>query len=337
MKLLLFHTNLYFIEAFSNLLARNRHDIELSCYSEEDIVKEQLRKEKYAVFLCEQGYCREQAAGRFFIELGNTTEMPNEEKAGKLNIYQRADSMLEDIRHILLIAEGGKAENSGVERKAAFFSTEGGAGRTTVAYLTAAKAAKERKTVYWNLCPLADTDNLYRVTFRHTMEDILYAWREKKGVLELLYETMACNEDGVYVLPGIRSLGDYKGLAAECVRELCGYLLQTGTELIILDLPGDYSAFTEELFVFCEKLVWVYGDTEGSLRKELSVREDPYLRRFVDKSIFVRNKARQKAETGISFPVSSTMQKASHIAKVLEVNPEFASGCSVIEKAIMER
>lgn len=336
MRLLLFHTNLYFIEAFSNLFARKRHDIELFCYSEEDIVKEQLQKERYTAFLCEQGYCREQAAGSFFIELGSTTEMPKESKTGKLNIYQRADSMLEDLRHILLLAEGGKAESSGKERKAAFFSTEGGAGRTTIAYLTAVKAAKSYKTVYWNLCPLADTDNLYQAAFQHTMEDILYAQREKKGVLELLYETLICNKDDVCVLPGIRSLGDYKGLTAECIRELCGYLLQTGTELIILDLPSGYSTFTEELFVFCEKLVWVYGDTERSLRKEIFVKEDPYLRRFIDKSIFVRNRARQKAETGISFPVSHTMQDASQISKVLEVNPDFVSGCAAIEEAIMK-
>lgn len=335
MKLLLCSSDAYFIEAFSYLLSKKRHDVMLESYSDESRAREQLGQGKYNVLLCEQGYLEEYIGQSFYIELGNTTMMPKEDKLGKLNIYQRAELILEDLGHILSFTEGGEAADARAEKRIAFFSTEGGSGKTTIAYLTSVISAKKRKTLYWNLCPFGATDNLYRTEFQHGMEEIMYAQHEKSGVLELLYETITCNADGVYVLPNIKSLGDYKSLTSDEIKELCEAIVKTGMECIILDLPGCYSTWTEELLLISEKIVWVYGGTESSIRREELVKTDPYLKRFLDKSIFVRNKAQQKEESKIAFPMSTTMQKASQISKVLDVNPEFVSGCLAIEKNVM--
>lgn len=335
MKLLLCSSDVYFIETFSYLLSKKRHDIVLTCYSDESRAREQLEQGKYNILLCEQGYLEDYIGQSFYIELGNMTMMPKKDKHGKLNVYQKADFILEDLGHILSFVEGGEVADIGAEKIIAFFSTEGGSGKTTIAYLTSVESAKKRKTLYWNLCPLGDTDNLYHMEFHHSMEEIMYAQHEKSGVQELLYETITCNADGVYVLPNIKSLGDYKSLTSNEIKELCEDIVKTGIECIILDLPGCYGTWTEELLLTSEKIVWVYGGTESSIRREELVKTDPYLKRFLDKSIFVRNKAQQKEESKIAFPMSTTMQKASQISKVLDVNPEFVSGCLAIEKNVM--
>ncbi|MDD6035291.1 MAG: hypothetical protein PUC30_03740 [Lachnospiraceae bacterium] len=335
MKIFLFSTDVYFVEAFSGLLGKRRHDIELYCFSDEEIARQQVRNCKYSVMLCEQGYLREYIGKEFYIELGNITIMPKEDKSGQINIYQRADLILEDLDHILSLAEGRNVENAGLGKKMAFYSTEGGAGKTTLAYLTSVMSAKKRKTLYFDLCPLAKNNNLYNVEFRHTMEEVLYAQHENSGVLEIIYETMVCNEDGVYVLPAIKSLGDYKELSAEVVKKLCEHAAGTGIERVVLDLPCTFNTWAEEILQFCDKVIWVYGSTDGSRKKEEAVKTDPYMKRMLDKSIFVKNRSQHKGEAEIEFPFSSTMQKAGQISKVLEVNPEFVTGCLAIDKELM--
>lgn len=335
MKIMLFSSNLYFIEAFSLLLSQKRRDIELACYSDETIVKEKMQLTNYNIVLSEEGYLSDVIGQATYVALGNVTMMPKEDGVGALNIYQRADLMLEDLEHILSVVGGKSVDSFGSEKKVVFYSTEGGAGKTTIAYLTAVEMAKSAKILYWNLSPLADTENLYRTECRHLMEEILYALHEGSGVLELLYETLTCNTDNVYILPNVKSLGDYKSLTVDRVKELCRYIIKTGIETIILDLPSGYEVMAEGLLEWCDKIVWVYGSTESSYRKEQRVKEDPYLTKNMHKSIFVRNRAPQKVENKIAFPVSNTMQKANQISKVLEVNQEFVAGCQAIEKAIV--
>lgn len=335
MRLLVFSTNEYFVEAFSKLVAKKMYDIELYCYSKEEYLRNQLQNGGTGVILSESGYLQDCVGDYYYVELSTLTIMPKDDKVGKLNIYQKADLIVEDLGHIISIVAGGNATISAYGNKMAFFSTEGGAGKTTIAYLTAVSLAKSKKTLYWNLSPIADTENLYDVNFQNTMEAVLYALHEKSGVLECIFETITCNEDGVYVLPNIKSLGDYISLSPEVINELCEYIFRAEIEVIIMDLPGCYNNFTEKLMYDAKKIVWVHTGSEKGIRYEESIKKDPYLRKLMERSVFVRNKASKKDQENISFPISNTMQKATRISKVLEVNPEFASGCKEIEKQIL--
>lgn len=335
MKLLLFSTNEYFIETFSKLITKKMYDVELFCYSKEEYVKRQLQNGGVGIILSENGCLLDCKGDYCYIEMGTVTIMPKDDKVGKLNVYQRADLIVEDLGHIISIVAGNDVNVSAYGNKVAFFSTEGGAGKTTIAYLTAVILAKSKKTLYWNLSPMADTENLYDVNFQNTMEEVLYAQHEKVGLLECLFETIARNENGVYVLPNIKSLGDYISLSPEVINELCEYIFKAEIEMIVMDLPSCYNSFAEKLMNEVKKIVWVHTGDERGIRYEENVKKDPYLRKMMERSIFVRNKASKKEPGNISFPISNTMQKATRISKVLEVNPEFVSGCRDIEKQIL--
>lgn len=337
MKCLLFSKDEYFIQVFSKYIAVKQPRLELLCYTEEANAIQKLQKEKISLVLCEEGYLEECKGKIVYITLGMSTQLPKEASIGALNIYQKASKVLDDLEYIMDSMAGATAKKERKGTIAGFCSTEGGAGKTTIAYLTAVQCAKKRKTAYWNLEPLAVTECLYQQEFHHTMEDILFARESAKGLQDTLYETLVQNQDGVYVLPNVQSLGNYLDLSAEIVQEMCGKMIQNGMELLILDLPGGYNAVLEELVSFCNHIVWVYSGSNAGTQKEEKLKQDPYMKTVLNRSSFVKNRVDKKieSETIASFPYSSTMQKASFISKVMEVNQEFVNGCRIIENNIL--
>lgn len=272
-----------------------------------------------------------------YIVLGMSTVMPKEDGIGRLNIYQKADRLLEDYEKIAALATGeaGHAENAG--RQTVVYSTQGGSGKTTIAYLLAVQCAKKQKTVYWNLEPLPVVEGLYRQEFPTSMEQLLFAQKSNSGLQEVLYDALLQNDDGVYVLPEVKSMGDYRDLEAETINDICAEMYSMGMTRIILDLPSGLGRFTEVLLERCDHIVWVFTGTAAGRRKEEKVRQDPFLRTMLGKSSIVRNCCAQKADAAgatAAFPLSGTLKNANHIAAVLEGNPEFASGCQAIMAAM---
>ena len=337
MKCVLFSKDEYFIQVFSKYIAVKQPRLELLCYTEEADVVKKLQQDKIPLILCEEGYLEEFQGKLVYIKLGMTTELPKETGSGSLNIYQKASKLLDDLEYIISSLSGVAEKKERKGTIAGFCSTEGGAGKTTIAYLTAVQSAKKRKTVYWNLEPLAVTGCLYQQEFKYSMEDILFARESAKGLQDMLYETVVQNQDGVYVLPNLQSLGNYLDLSADIVQEICEKMAQNGIEVLILDLPGGYNTALEEMVSFCNHVVWVYSGSNSGMQKEEKLKQDPYMKSVLNRSSFVRNRVEKKvsSDTMAYFPYSTTMQKASFISKVMEVNQEFVNGCQIIERNIL--
>ena len=89
------------------------------------------------------------------------------------------------------------------------------------------------------------------------MEQLLYAIKSDTKLEELLYETLLQNEDGVYVLPELKSFGDYRefGLHLEIIERLCAALGRMGMECIFLDLPSG---------IFCLLCRSLYSTADGN-------------------------------------------------------------------------
>jgi len=333
MKLILFHTDEYFVNVFTTFLAKERPDIELFCFTSEDAARQALEANKIVILFAEDGYLEDCASGISHIQLGMMTAMPKEDSMGSLNIYQRASSLLEDFNRIVNVCTGRTQEEAVRGRQMVFYSTEGGSGKTTIAYLTAVQAAKCSKTVYWNLELLPVTDNLYHQEFSNTMEQIMFERQSGGDIRRLLYDTLRANADGVYVMPSVQTYGNYRDVDAQMIGELCGLMYQLGMEQIILDLPSGLTHFSDELLLGCSHIIWVFNDSPCGRKKEERVRKDPSLSKLLIRSSFVRNScAIQNTTAGIkaAFPRSNTLSTAALISTVLEVNPEFVKGCKAI-------
>lgn len=339
MKLLLFSTDGYFVQVFGNFFTQNYTEADLFCYTDEAAAGEWLRKERAELIFCEEGYLEEYRESGRYILLGRQTVMPKDGEKGSLNIYQKATAVLEDAVHLISVCCGVKRAAKKAEKIVAAYSAEGGSGKTTISYLTAVQCAKGRKTAYVNLEPLFLPYGLYRQEFRHSMEQLLYAIKSDTKLEELLYETLLQNEDGVYVLPELKSFGDYRefGLHLEIIERLCAALGRMGMECIFLDLPSGICSFTEQVLEASSHILWCFGNTEKGKRKEEAVRHDPYLKKFMGKSSIIRNCCEKKEDADgatVGFPYSGTIKKATMVSNVLKVNEEFAGGCRLLEQHI---
>lgn len=337
MKVLLFSTDEYFVQVFGDFLAKRKSDMEVACYTMESAAADWLGKQKPGLVLCEEGYLQEFSGNSNFISLGMSTVMPKEGEAGRLNIYQKASNILEDIDRIVAICCGKSRVTGKGCKSITSYSTEGGAGKTTISYLTAVQYAQQKKTVYWNLEPLFGAEGLYQMDFRHSMEDILFALKSGRNLQEMIYETVVPNADGVYVLPGLQSFGDYREIDIEVVTRICEELTLMGMERIFLDLPSGLSKFTEELLENSDHILWVFSDSVRGKQKEDSMMKDPYLKRFLGKSSIVRNSCESKTAANgatAAFPLSGTIKKTATVSGVLGVNQEFVQGCKQIIESI---
>lgn len=338
MKILLFSTDEYFVQVFGNFFTQKNTAADLFCYTEESAAREWLGKEQAELIFCEEGYLSEYANRNGFILLGRQTVMPKDGEVGSLNIYQRSSAILEDVQRLISVCCGTKDIVNRKEKIVAVYSAEGGSGKTTISYLTAVQSAKSRKTAYLNLEPLFLPYGFYEQQFRHSMEQLLFAMKGGTKLQELLYETLQQNEDGVYVLPEIKSFGDYKEINTDIIDKLCEAVSAAGIEWIFLDLPGGVSSFTEKILEMSCHILWCFSGTEKGRNKEEAVKNDPYLKKFMGKSSFIRNRCERKEDAAgatVGFPYSGTIKKAAAVSNVLKVNKEFADGCRLLESNIL--
>ncbi len=333
MKLLLFSTDDYFLNVFGEYLARKKKEYDVLSYSDMKKADDKLRSERIDLILCENGYLEDFEEEGNFISLGMHTILPKANYKAALNIYQKSDRIMEELEYLIQVLKGNNVEDKqGQKPIVSFFSTEGGSGKTTLAYLTAVLCAREKKVLYVNLEPLAFTDTLYQVEMEESMEEVLLAF-DKENSTAILLDAIKRNADGVYVLPTLSNIGDYLELSVEIVFEMLHTIASmSGMEAIILDLPGSFCPLTEGIISESKSVVWVYTDGEKGRHKLQKAKEDPYLRAqgILSKSYFVLNKCKRKEdemEYDVAFPISDSLSTANKIGKILDINPDFAKGC----------
>ncbi|MBP3595440.1 MAG: hypothetical protein J6J44_12980 [Lachnospiraceae bacterium] len=335
MKLLLFSADVYFLKVFSEYLSREKLEYDLFSYSEEEVAEQAVKTQNFDLILCEQGYLKRFEEEKIYVTLGMHTIYPGDGQKGCLNIYQRASQVKEELEYMVQVLAGKTlVDGQNATTLVSFFSTEGGSGKTTLAYLTAAECAKTKRTLYMNLEPLAVTDCLYTADEEKRMEDILLSFDEKREeTTAVLLNAIDKTAEGVYVLPTLGNIGDYLELSSTVVLQMLHAVsFMSGVENIILDLPGTFSDFTETILSESKKIVWVYNDGRNGKRKMEKVQNDPYLksRGILSKSIFVLNRCENQSageEYQAAFPVSRSLNTAGRISKILEINEAFEKGC----------
>jgi len=340
MKILLFSSDEYFLNVFSGYLSREKLEYDVFSYSEETAAEQAVMTQKFDLILSEQGYLEKFDEEPNYVSLGMHTVYPGEGQNGSLNIYQKASQVKEELEYMVQVLSG-KSLKDGTNKTTmvSFFSTEGGSGKTTLAYLTAVECAKQKKTMYMNLEPLSVTEFLYSREGNVRMEDILLSFDEKKEETRSnLLNAIERTAEDVYVLPTLSNIGDYLELSPAVVLQMINAACSmSGMENIILDLPGSFSTFTETILMESRKIVWVYNGTGTGMKKLEKVQNDPYLKSngILSKSVYALNRC-EKKEDGqayhAAFPKSDTLSKAKQVSTILSVNEEFAIGCRNIAK-----
>lgn len=341
MKIMLFSEDAYFMEAFSSFAGIGCPELDFDFFSDEDMAGGFLDKkgnELDAVIAGDGFFKRYEAAGVIRISMGHQTVIASEKGIHRLNIYQQGGDIAGDIKKILISAsEKEILFNSTHDGKIiSFFSTQGGSGKTTIAYMTAVQLAKQFQTAYLNFEEIPFTGHLYEQQYDTNMEEILFAVKDKRGLAPALMAGLKKNQDMVYTLPNVCSLNDFLDVTADDMERLLDALMELGEiDRLVIDLSACFSAVSKKVLEMSDKIFMVYQKDAVGLGKLTAFLDDPGIRQmpYRGRMKYILNKCPQKMEDNrfsVMFPFSQSMAQGVAVTSALGGNSEFVRGCSAV-------
>lgn len=278
------------------------------------------------------------AEGAVFIRLDEeTTLTPVSGRQYTVNVYQSKSALLNDLMSILrtegLLAQ--TARNTGSSAVISFFSTQGGSGRTTLAYLAAVRNATNTKTAFLSFDPAPCPEPLYRTGPSVRGEEFLFALQERAEEDQIL-SAFSQNEHGVYVLPVLDSLQDQAMLSRDDVEYLIRTVLDSGlVQSLVIDLNDQLGPIEQYVLSLSDRVALVYNDDRMGAAKRRRLEEDPNYTTypFVGKEFWVGNRCCAEYRDGrfdACFPMSNSLGSVDDLKAVLTGNPAFASGCDAV-------
>ena len=269
------------------------------------------------------------------VALGEDTST---EEPLSVNMYQRRQDLVDELKNLLrakgLLAAAAASRSQG--RVIAFFSTQGGAGKTTLAYLTALKAAEQGKTVYLNLEAAPCTDSLYAPCGTVSAEEYLCAVQDREDPAHTLLPALSRNEHDVLVLPTPASVRDQSALTGADVQFLVESILRGASpDWLILDLSSVLNEVSSRAMDLADRVVLVYGDDRLGEHKRRRFLADPAFSSLpcAGKELVAGNRCREKYADGrydAAFPYSASLASVPDVRAVLRGNPDLEKGCAAI-------
>lgn len=336
----------YFAELFTNYAGSAQHDFSLLCFTEKEKALSwyQTKRDTLQALLAPQALLNQLGEeGLLRICLSDFTqrsESPAELQ--HLNIYQQRRDILADLQ-LLLGAHLGlvrQRKAHGHAKVLTFFSTQGGSGKSTIAYLTALRASQEGKSAYLSLENAPFTDTLYSQPQSPVKgEEVIYAIRDRQDPVKAILPALTRNSHNVYVLPSCQSLQDLLELTAEDWEFLLESLFNGGElDYITLDLGSDFNPLSRMAFDHSDLAVAVYTDDPMGQGKRDRFLKDPSFAQLGPACPYleVRNKCHQKikaTESLIPVPFSKTIDSGGSLSAVLGSNSDLFSACSQLLQA----
>lgn len=341
-NLLFYSGDPYFSGVFGNTLSSIHGGYSVISYTDCEMALEDLRlgKRRVQVVLADEYFLRQAVLpmGAVAVCLSDMTRATSGSEVQLLNIYQKQQNILEDLRRILVAQGVLSAERAAATRGKilAFFSTEGGSGKTTLSYLTAAAAAARGKTVYLNLEENPCLSPLYRSRPEADAGEYLFALKDRADFAARILPALQRNEHGVYVLPTADSVLDWRGLSAEDVDFLLEGLLElSDAEYIIADLPCGLTEINQLVLDKSNLALLVYSDSRMGSGKYQTLKADPNYGEFpfVGKECLVGNRCQSKYTDGryqVMVPVSRSIADGVDIVSILSGNKEIQGACEQV-------
>lgn len=340
-QVLLYTTDEFFLNQCKLLLSEDIRTFSVYSFSGGERAREYLAGHagKIQCVLAEEDFLRENLpAGVMGVALGEETVMePDGAGLFALNIYQRKQDLLEELKQLLraagLIAGGGARGRSA--KVISFCSTQGGSGVSTLAYLTAVQAAQQGKVVYLNLECAPCTSPFYSGDNRGA-EEFLCAVKDRDDPGRTLLPALRRNDHGVYVFPTPVSMADQRDLSAADVRYIVEGLLNLGeAAYLIVDLPVGFSEVNSYVMSVSDRVAMIYSDDRVGRAKHRQLMADPAFATYpcAGREMLVGNRCKRKYDGGefdVCFPQSNTLAGDTDVGLVLQGNPDFARGCGEI-------
>lgn len=344
-QLLFFSGDPYFAELFSNYVGSAQHEFAITCFTDEKKAAAywQAHRADIQAVLAPQAFLAACTGSAVCIVAADFTRCgASAEETHFLNVYQQRRDMLADLRLILnthLGLNNGHRDH-GHTKVLSFFSTQGGSGKSSLAYLTAVRAAQLGTTVYLSLEPAPAPQILYPVAPSAVSgEDLVYAVKDRQDPAKGILPALIHNPHNVYVLPTPHSLCDLMELADEDWTFLVEGLLQyAGADYLILDLGAAFTSTAYMAFDHSDVAALVYTDEPVGQAKRDQLLDDPNFNRLGIPCpvVEVRNKCHRKLTASkdlIPFPFSKTMAVGGAMDVVLSGNNDISGGCSQLLEA----
>lgn len=339
MKLMIFSEDIYFIEVFSTYAGKNCPEIEFFFFSDKKKAEEFLeeRSGSLSAVLADEDFLKTvQPQVKLKAAICSKTVLDREADIQKLNIYQQGADIIGDIKKILAAFsdEALTFTQGSMGNIAAFFSTQGGSGKTTLAYMTAVQLAKNHQTAYLNFEENPYVDHLYSQSFEAGMEELLFAVKDKRSLAPVLLGAMKKNSHNVYVLPLTRSISDLEAINGEDVEYLLRAMMEMAEiEYLILDISTGFSEMNRKILELSRTIFMVYGADGTGMGKMQYFLSDPALARqpYQGRLRYVLNKCPHKVEDPryvAVFPYSQSMAQGVAVTSALNANGEFVKGCN---------
>lgn len=335
--------NQYFLDCLSGYVMDSANmDFDILCYQSEADALNFMSAHRVDMVLADEFFLRNNviSEGVLQISISNRTRVDIQNNHHELNIYQRGMDILGDMRKVLSAIGGKESTGEGRPNKVvAFYSPQGGSGKTTLAYICALLCARENTSVYLNLEEFGYTDHLYQVSFQTKMEDILYALKDNRDVEAYISNGLQKDARNVTLLPAMKNHEDLESLSADKVEELIGNLQQvSGAKVVFVDISGSLTPQNRRVLELSDSNFWVFDDTDVGWGKMKRLRDDESERQkeYISRSYFVVNKCRIKsADTdAIRLPWSESLSQGVDVETVLAGNKDFYTNCMEIMKLI---
>lgn len=187
--------------------------------------------------------------------------------------YQKLDSIYKDI---LSMYSDNSQYNSGenIESDSStilLFATPcGGTGSSSMALATSIYLSKSgKKVLYLNLEKLGNNDLLLQGEGQHTLSDIIFALKSKKGNISLKLESCVRKDiSGVHYYAAPQSALDLMELSPAEELELISYIKQnTEYDYIVIDKEFDMSNEHRNIQEMARKVLWVSDGSQVANNK----------------------------------------------------------------------
>lgn len=335
-RALVYSVNRFFLDSFSSYVMGCREvGIEFSFFSESDSAEKYLGRQRVDMILAERDFLEKESlpAKAVKVCISDSTRTNVEGGIYECNIYQRGTDIIADLQKIMTVTdERGNMSGNMTRKVAAFYSPQGGCGKTTLAYCCAVLGAKNSTAAYLNLEEFSYTKQLYETEFDRDMESVMFTLKDGGDAAAGVSDAVKRNEHNVYVMPELKTVGDFREMSGENVEKLAEQLQKvTGCSFLILDLSGELNERNRKVLELSDVSFWVFSDDETGRGKLDRVRNDQSIEGMnaFGKTYFLLNKCREKSQdaSAVRIPFSESLSKGTDVGTVLSANQDFYRKC----------
>lgn len=336
--------NHYFLECLSNYVMESAGmEFEFYFFTEGDAAADFLKTQRVELVVADELFFSEKEipSGCMQICISNRTRVDTLNDRHELNIYQRGADILGDIQKVLSAAGGRRDTAPGSNKVIAFYSPQGGSGKTTLAYICALLCARSKSSVYLNLEEFGSTAHLYQASFQTGMEDVLFAIKDHRDVAACISNALQKEQRNVSVMPTMKNYSDLAALGADDIELLLKTLQQvSAADYLFVDLSGGLTEQNRRVLELCDCSFWVFDDTDVGMGKLERIRSDQSVQgsEYFGRSYFLINKCRIRSEDtyAIRIPWSESLSQGGDMETVLSGNRDFHTKCMEV-LAIIDR